>query len=69
MRIYNDNRGMEFGKEKCAMLIMKSRKWQITEGIERPNQEKNQNAQRKGNLQVLGNIESGHHQTSGDWKN
>ena len=27
---------------------------------------KNQNVRRKGNLQVLGNIRSGHHQTSGD---
>ena len=26
---------------------------------------KNQNARRKGNLQILGNIRSGHHQTSG----
>ena len=25
-----------------------------------------QNAQKKGNLQVLGNIGSGHHHTSGD---
>ena len=38
-------------------------KWQIMEGIEQPNQEKNQNAQRKGNLKYLG---SGRHQTSGD---
>ena len=27
---------------------------------------KNQDAQRKGNLQILGNIGSGYHQTSGD---
>ena len=27
---------------------------------------KNQNAQRKGNVKILGNTESGHHQTSGD---
>ena len=31
---------MEFGIEKCAMLIIKSRKSQITEGIELPNQER-----------------------------
>ena len=30
---------------------------------------KNQNARRKGNLQVLVNIGSGHHQTSRDEKN
>ena len=35
----------------------------------KPNQNKtkqNQNDDRKGNLQILGNIGSGHHQTSGD---
>ena len=52
--------------EKCAKLIIKSGKWQMTKGIELPNQEKNQNPRRKGNLQILRNIESGHHQTSGN---
>ena len=50
---------------------MKGGKQQMTKRIELPNQ-KNQNAQRKRNLQILGNIRSGHHQTSGDerknWK-
>ena len=31
---------MEFGVEKFAMLIMKSRKWQMTKGIELLNQKK-----------------------------
>ena len=31
---------MEFGKEKCAMLVMKSGKRHMTDGIELPNQEK-----------------------------
>ena len=31
---------MEFGIEKCAMLVMKSRKWHMTEGIELLKQEK-----------------------------
>ena len=31
---------MEFGIEKCAVLIMKSRKQQMRERIEQPNQEK-----------------------------
>ena len=31
---------MEFGMEKCAMLVMKSGKRQITDGIELPNQDK-----------------------------
>ena len=38
--IYNDDIGMELGKEKCALLIMKSRKRQITEEIKKTNQEK-----------------------------
>ena len=57
---------MEFGIEKYAMLIMRSGNRHITGRIERPNQEKNQTALRKGNLQILGNIRSRHHQTSGD---
>ena len=31
---------MEFGIEKCAIIVMKSGKRHITEGIELPNQEK-----------------------------
>ena len=38
VNIYSDNIGMEFGIEKCAMLIIKSRDWQMTKGIELPNQ-------------------------------
>ena len=34
VRIYSHNIGMEFGIEKRTMLIMKSRNWQVTEGIE-----------------------------------
>ena len=40
VRIYSQNIGMEFGIEKCAMLIMRSGKWQMMEGIELLNQEK-----------------------------
>ena len=46
---------MEFDIEKCVMLIMKSGKRYMMEGMEQPNQ-KNQNSQRKGNVQILGNI-------------
>ena len=60
MTIYSLDIGMEFGIEKCVKLIMKSEKRHMTEGMELPNQEKNQNTQRKGNLQITGNIESGH---------
>ena len=31
---------MEFGLEKCAMLVMKSGKRHITDGMELPNQDK-----------------------------
>ena len=41
----------------------------MTEGKELLNQEKKQKHGRKGNLQVLGNVGSRHHQTSGDEKN
>ena len=36
VRIYSQNIGMEYGREKCAMLIMRSRKWQM---MKLPNQE------------------------------
>ena len=56
--------GMKFGKEKCLMLLMKSGKWQKTEGIEPPNQGKIITLGEQENLQILGNTGSGHHQTS-----
>ena len=40
IKIYCQDTGMEFYIEKCAMLLMKSGKRQITEGIEVPNQER-----------------------------
>ena len=56
---------MEFSIEKCTMLIMKRKN--IDNGRNRTTKSrKNQKARRKGNLQVLGNIGSGHSQTSGD---
>ena len=54
VRIYNHDIEMEFGIEKCTMLIMKSRKQHTMQGIGLPNQD-NQNARRKGNLQILEN--------------
>ena len=52
VKIYNQDIGMEFEIEKCALLIMRSRKHHMMEGIEWLNQE-NQNSWRKGNLQIL----------------
>ena len=39
VRISNQDTGMEFGKDKCAMLVMISRKRHMTEGKGKPNQE------------------------------
>ena len=40
VRIYSRDVGMEFGIEKCAMLVMKSGKRHLTDGMELPNQDK-----------------------------
>ena len=41
-RIFSEDIGTEFGREKCAMFIMKSGKRQMTEWMELPNQEKSE---------------------------
>ena len=38
VRIYNQDIGMEIGIEKCAMIVIKSGKQHMTEGVELPNQ-------------------------------
>ena len=45
---------MEFGIEKCAMLVMKSNKRHMTEGTTKSRS--NQNDRRKRNLQIIGDI-------------
>ena len=40
VRIYSQDIEMEFGREKCTMLVMISGKRYITDGIEQPNQDK-----------------------------
>ena len=40
VRIYSQDIGMEFGIEKCAMLIMKSGKRHMTDEMEVPNHDK-----------------------------
>ena len=40
VRIYSRYIEMEFGTEKCAMLVMKSGKWHLTDRMELPNQDK-----------------------------
>ena len=51
MRIFSLNIGMEFGFEKCTMLIMKSRESETTE-----RNLKNFRKLREKKLQVAGNI-------------
>ena len=64
IRIYSQDIGMEFRMEKCALFIMKSEKGEATKGIKQPTQERIRTLGEKGKLQVLGNIGSGHNQTS-----
>ena len=52
--IYSQDMGMEFGIEKCAMLIMRSREWHLTERIELPNQEKIRTLGEKETYKCLG---------------
>ena len=40
VRIYSQDIGMEFGMEKCAMLVMKSAKRHMTDRIQLPNHDK-----------------------------
>ena len=40
VRIYSQGIGMEFGIEKCAMVVMESGKQHMTDGMELPNQDK-----------------------------
>ena len=58
IEIYCQVIGMEFGIEKCAMLIMRSGKWQTTEGIELPNQERIRTRGEKENYKYLGILET-----------
>ena len=60
VRIYNEDIWMGFGIEKCAILIMKSRKLQMTEGIDQPNKEKkNRTLGEKETYKYLGILETG----------
>ena len=40
VRIYSQDIGMEFGLEKCAMLVMKTGKRHMTDGMELPNHDR-----------------------------
>ena len=49
---------MEFGIEKCDMLVMKSGKWHLTDGMELPNQDKIRTLGEKETYKYLGILEA-----------
>ena len=58
VRTYSQDIGMKFGKEKCAMLVMKSGKRHTTDGIELPNQDKIRTYGKKNAYKYLGILEA-----------
>ena len=58
VRIYSQDIGMEFDIEKYAILVMKSGKWHLTEGIELPNQDKIRTLEEKKTYKYLGILEA-----------
>ena len=58
MRIHNQDIGMEFDIEKCAMPIMRSGKQQMTKGMELPNQERIRTLGEKEIYKNLGIVEA-----------
>ena len=58
IRIYSQNIRMEFGIEKCALIVMKSGKRHLTDGIELPNQEKIRTLAENETYKYLGILEA-----------
>ena len=58
MIIYSHDIGMEFSIEKCAMLIMKSGKRHMTDGMELPNHDKIRTLGEKETYKYLGILEA-----------
>ena len=59
VRIYSQDIGMEFGIEKCAMLVKKSGKRHITDEMELPNQDKIRTLGENETFKYLGILEAG----------
>ena len=57
-RIYSQDIGMKFGIEKCAMLVMKSGKQHMTDGIELPNHNKIKTIGENETYEYLGILEA-----------
>ena len=58
VRIYSRDMGMEFGIEKCAMLVMKSGKRHLTDGMKLPNQDKIKTLTENETYKYLGILEA-----------
>ena len=58
VRIYSQDIEMEFGLEKCDMLVMKSGKRRITDGMELLNQDKIRTLGEKETYKYLGILEA-----------
>ena len=58
VRIYSQDTGMEFIIEKCAMLVMKSGKRHLVNGMELPNQEKIKTLGEKETYKYFGMLEA-----------
>ena len=58
IRIYSQDIGMEFGIEKCVLLVMKSGKRRLTDGIELPNQDKIRTLAKKQTYKYLEILEA-----------
>ena len=58
VRIYSQDVGMEFGIEKCAILVMKSGKRHITDGMGQPNQDKIRTLGENETYKYLGILEA-----------
>ena len=54
VRIYRQNIGMEFGTEKCAMLVMKNGKQNLIAKMELPNKNKIRTLGEKETCKYLG---------------
>ena len=57
VRIYSQVIGMEFGIERCAMLVMKGGKRHMTDGIELPNLDKIRTLEETETYKYLGILE------------
>ena len=58
VRIYSQDRGMEFGIEKCVMLLMKSGILNLTDGMEVPNHDNIRKCREKETYKYLGILEA-----------